>query len=588
MEALLAASWFMPVVAGVIGLIVLILVFMSIYKVAEPNKALVITGFGCKKPKVKVSGGALVIPILQKARFFPLDIMTITEAGDEVRTNKAVPIVIKWTAQVAVQTIDTESLAKTIRLFIDKGVEGMKESVKYTIQANVREIISSMTPEAVLTDKAEFVENVKTATQPDLNELGLKLSTLNINDVCDQIGYYDNMATAQVEAKRREAEVAKAEAERDIREKQAEANRIIREKEAEANRVAKEKELAAEILIAEKTRDNNVKKAEFKVQTETKDADAEIAKAIQTQTRKIELNQQTGEAKAKETELANQVAKRENEIAQTEALRAVIEAEGVAKAEAARDEIAAEAQAKIAKIEADGIAEAAKRKAQGDADAVKHRAQGEADAIKLEADAEKDRISQVGSAEADIIKQKGLAEAEAIKAQGLARAEAEREMAEALAAQEGVNLKIELAKIEADARVEIMTNTSKIMSTLGTNAKFVNIGGDSSGGGKTGNVLLDTLAGIPKMLMMGDVKSDAMNDGSTFLDDLGGVMNSIMGRDGGVTNENLEAVKNLIGETGQRLEAAIPNIVAKPLPPTPPAPNASAINPTKRVNKETK
>ena len=518
MADILSAAWFWPTIIGGVGLVLFIFFLMAIYKVAEPNKALVITGFGCKEPKVRVSGGAFVIPILQRARFFPLDIMTITEAGDEVRTNKAVPIVIKWTAQVAVQTEDRIKLVKTIRLFIDRGAAGIQESVKYTIQANVRETIAGMTPEAVLTDKKEFVSNIVQATQPDLDTLGLKLSTLNINDVCDSIGYYDNMAAGQIQEKRREAAAAEADADRDIREKQAAANQL-----------AKEKELAADLVIAERTRNNDVKKAEFKVETETAQANADIAGAIQTQIRQAELNEREGDAKVVATEKENAVAKKQNEIAETEAARLVITTKGQADADAKKLEIDTDAQAKAAKIEADGKAEAAKRKAEGDAEAVK-----------LEAAAEQDRITRTGTAEADVVKAKGLAdaeatkaqglaEAEAVKAKGLAEAEAQHKMAEALAANEGVNFRIEELQIEANARVQIATNYATVMAQLGTNAKFVHIGGGNasgSGAGKTGNILLDTLAGIPEMLFKANVSSDAMNDGSTMPGDLGSIFDA--------------------------------------------------------------
>jgi flotillin len=338
------------------------------------------------------------------------------------------------------------------------------------------------------------------------------------------------MAAGQIEEKRREAEIARAE-----------ADKVIRENKAEADRAAQESELAAEIVVAEKTRDNDLKKAAFLIETETADANAEIAKNIQTQIRQVELNEQTGTANAKEKELENTVAERQNKIAKTEAERAVIEAEGVANAAAAKQKIEADAQAKVIVIEADGKADAAKRLAAG-----------QAEAIKLEADAERTRITETGTAEADVVRLKGLAEAEAIKAQGLAKAEAERQMAEALAANESVNFRIEQIKIETTARVEIATNIAKVMADLGTNAMFVHIGGDggSGTGGKSGNFLLDTIAGIPDMIMRGNVRSDAMND-SSLARDLGSIIDTIVGRNQDGSSKLPELLENLGAKPGQ-------------------------------------
>lgn len=53
-------SWLVPVGIGVVALLVLIIFLCKIYKVAEMDKALIITGG--KEPVIKVSGGSFVIP----------------------------------------------------------------------------------------------------------------------------------------------------------------------------------------------------------------------------------------------------------------------------------------------------------------------------------------------------------------------------------------------------------------------------------------------------------------------------------------------------------------------------------------------
>jgi flotillin len=375
----------------------------------------------------------------------------------------------------------------------------MINAVMQTIQGNVREIIAGMTPEEVLCDKKVFVQNVIMATQPDLQKLGLSNSTLNMNEVSDENGYYDNMAAEDTQKKRQEAEIVKADTDRNIRERQA-----------SANQQATEKELAAKLVIAEKTRDNTVKIAEFKVETETAEANADMARAIQTQIRQVELNAKEGDANVKAKEKENEVAEKQNAVAETEARRAVITAKGLSEAEAAKLKIVAD----------------------GNAEAVKLRAAGDADAVKIQAEADKTRINQVGLAEASIISAKGKAEGESIEAQGLAKANAEKALAEALAAHENVNFKIEQLKIDANARIEIATNVAKVMADLGANAKFINIGGsgDQTGAGKSGNVLIDTLAQIPQLVMMGDVKSDAMNEGSTLAKDIATLIEALRGK----------------------------------------------------------
>ena len=63
-------SILIPIGIAVVALAVLIIFLCSIYKVADIDKALIITGG--KEPIIKVSGGSFVIPIFRKAQYFDL------------------------------------------------------------------------------------------------------------------------------------------------------------------------------------------------------------------------------------------------------------------------------------------------------------------------------------------------------------------------------------------------------------------------------------------------------------------------------------------------------------------------------------
>lgn len=67
---------------GVLIVAAVILGF-TFYRVADVDKVLIITGG--KEPKFIKSGGAIVPPIIRKASYFPLGIITVPAAGDEIR-----------------------------------------------------------------------------------------------------------------------------------------------------------------------------------------------------------------------------------------------------------------------------------------------------------------------------------------------------------------------------------------------------------------------------------------------------------------------------------------------------------------------
>ena len=68
------------------------------------------------------------------------------------------------------------------------------------------------------------------------------------------------------------------------------------------------------------------------------------------------------------------------------------------------------------------------------------------------------------------------------------------------------------------------------MAEIGKNAEFVNIGGSASGSGSlnspTGNVLLDTLAGVPTLMKTLNAENEALNKKS-FNDELRDLVASI-------------------------------------------------------------
>lgn len=101
-------SWLVPVGIGFVVLLAVIIFLLKIYRVADVDKALVITGG--KEPVIKVSGGGFVIPIFRKASYFDLCMLTVPADSDEIKTKTSVPIIVDWTAQIRPNTKDVEVL----------------------------------------------------------------------------------------------------------------------------------------------------------------------------------------------------------------------------------------------------------------------------------------------------------------------------------------------------------------------------------------------------------------------------------------------------------------------------------------------
>lgn len=474
------------IIVGIVAaiLIFLTIFFCSIYKVADIDKALIITGG--KEPKIKVSGGSFVIPVFRKAQYFDLCMLTVTANKDEVKTKTSVPIIIDWTAQIRPDTENLGNLKKAIVSFKERGQEGIKNDVRLTLTGAVRDIVASMTPEEVLRDKAAFAESVRKTVSDEMVNMGMELVSLNIQDISDNNGYYDNMAALDMEDKRCTAE-----------NKKAVVDQTVRTQKAESEKIASQNELAAKLAIAEKQRDNSLKIAEFRAETDKANANAEIAGELQRTIRQQEVAEQQGRIKVVQQEQANLAALKEKEVIATRA-----------EAEKQKNQIEAEAAANVRKINADANVLVAEK----EANATKIAAEATAEKTRKEGIAIAEVTRQKGVAEAEVIRQRGLAEAEVEKQKLMAQAEGERALAEARASNEKVNFEIEKLKIEAEAKVRIATKTAEIMAEIGKNAEFVNIGGSGmSNGNSTGNVLLDTLAGVPALMKTLNVENQALN-----------------------------------------------------------------------------
>ena len=485
-----------------VAILAVIIFLCKIYKVADIDKALIVTGG--KEPKIKVSGGSFVVPIFRKAQYFDLCMLTVTADEDEVKTSTSVPIVIDWTAQIRPDIHNLDNLRKAIISFKERCQQGIINDVGLTLTGVVRDIVASMTPEEVQRDKVTFAENVRNNVADEMINMGMEIVSLNIQDISDNNGYYDNIARLDMEDKRREAE-----------KKIATVDQDVRSQKAESEKVASQNELDSELAVAEKQRDNNIKIAGFKAETDKANADASIAGELQKTKREQEIAKERGQVQVVEQEQANLAAQKEKEVIATRAA-----------AEKQKKEIDAEAESNVSRISADARVAVAEK----DANATKITADANAEKIRKEGMAEADVIKAKGLSEVEIAKSKGMAEAEVEKQKLMAQAEGEKARAEALEANGKVNFEIEKIKIENDAKITIATKAAELMANIGQNAEFVNIGGNGgvgTVGGGTGNVLLDTLSAVPALMKTLNAENNALN-GRSINDEIEGLVTSVV------------------------------------------------------------
>lgn len=407
------------IISAVIVVFFLILV-CSGYLKAPPDMAYLISGV-MKKPRVLIGRAGVRIPFFERVDKLPLGAIQI-----DVKTRTAVPtaeyINVKVDSTVAVRVgREPEMIAVASQNFLNVNRDTVAAKINDLLEGNVREIVGQMKLTEMVSDRKAFSDKVQANVVPDLARFGLELVSFNVQNFSDENGVIDNLGIDNVEQIRKNAAIAKSDAQREV---------AIAE--AENAKSANDAKVKAAEEIAKRNNDLAIKQAELKQEADTKLAQAEAAKAIEAENQRKEQEIATANANLARQEKEIELKAREVEIKER-ALEAEIKKTAEAKKYAEQQDADAKLYATQKAAEADlferqRLAEAAKIEAEKKAEADLALANADAAAKKALAEA----VKAQGEAEAAAEKAKGLAEAEAIRAKAEAEAKGMLEKAAAL------------------------------------------------------------------------------------------------------------------------------------------------------------
>ena len=405
------------VVAAIIFIIVLI---KSCWKVAGTNEVLIVSGMG--KVKRKTGGGIFVIPLLQRVQKMTLENIQVDfTSRNEIPTKDAIHVLVDAVANMAISK-DPERQAIAASKFAGYDIRQIREIVIPILEGNIREIISQTNFEDLIRgDKKAFSELVMENVTPNLADLGIDLTTFNIQNFNDKNGVIRDLGIENIEKIKKEAQIAAAKAKSEVAIAQATADK-------EAN----DAKVAAATEIAQKQNEFAIKKAELQKEADIKQAEADAAKQIEAE--KQRKTREIAEANANIARQEKAIELQEREVAIKER---TLEAEIKKTAEAKKYAEQQEADAKLYAVQKAAEADLFERQRQAEAAKIEAEKKAEADLAlaKAEADAQKalaEALKAQGEAEAAAAQAKGLAEAEAIRAKAEAEAEGLLKKAEAM------------------------------------------------------------------------------------------------------------------------------------------------------------
>lgn len=379
------------IILGVVAALILLLLVMGYLK-APPDTAYIISGPG--RRRILIGRAGWRIPFLERVDKLSLNVMQVdVKTSEAVPTNEFINVLVDGVANVKVSS-DPELLRRAAESLLGMKREQMISMITQVLEGNMREIVGSVGLKEMVQDRQGVAKKITENVVPDMQKLGIEVVNFNIQNFKDNAGTIENMGIDNVEQIRKNAQIAKANAQRDIAIATSQAQQ-------EANAVKVE----AEKAISEQNMQLAVQQGDMKVKADTKRAEADAAYSIQ----------QENQRKTIEVTRANaDIARREKEAELAEKEIALMERKLDAEVRK---------QADAMKYKAEKEAEADLIRRQREAEAQKYEALQQAEARKAEAEAVRFAMEQ----EAEGIRAKGLAEAEAIEK----KAEAQKRMGEA-------------------------------------------------------------------------------------------------------------------------------------------------------------
>ena len=377
---------------SIVFVVLLVVLFFASYVKAPPSNAYIISGIN-REPRVLIGKGGFKIPFLER-----LDMIFLGQVTVDVKTSVPVPthdfidVMVDAVCKVRV-TPDVEGYRLAARNFLNMPSLKIAAEIKDSLEGNMREVIGAISLQNLVTDRDRFSDEIQSKAANDMKKLGLEIISCNIQNITDQNGLIEGLGADNTSKIKKDAAIAKANADRDV---------AIQTSKAKQD--ANEARVKSETAIAEQNNDLAIKQAELKLVSDVKKAEADAAYEIQKQEQQRTINMKTVDAnieKVKREQVLSEeyVKVKENEL--------IAQISKQADAEKYKTEVEAKAELEQRKR----IAESEKYEAEQKAAAIK----AQAEAQKYQKLQEAEGIKAVGEAEADALKAKYVAEAEGLE-----------------------------------------------------------------------------------------------------------------------------------------------------------------------------
>ncbi len=212
-------------VAALGAVIVVAVLVKMMWKVAEPNEALIVSGLGAGGRnesvglgfRVVVGKGTLVVPGLQTVRRLSLALHK-SDLTVSCVTTQGIPVHVRG---VVVYKVGDQlgEIANAARRFLDKEGE-MDTNVHEVFAGHLRSIVGSLTVEDMIRARERLASETRNSSAIEMEKLGLVIDSLQIQEIDDPTKYIVNLARPYQAAVESAARIAAAERDREATERE--------------------------------------------------------------------------------------------------------------------------------------------------------------------------------------------------------------------------------------------------------------------------------------------------------------------------------------------------------------------------------
>ena len=274
-------------IIAVLAVLFVIMIVSSLIVICPPNKVAVISGRTRTLSdgrtvgyRILKGGRTLRIPILEKVSWMDLNTIPLEVSVTNAYSKGAIPLNVQGIANVKVSSAEG-LLENAAERFLDRPTEQIGQIAKETLEANLRGVLATLSPEEVNEDRLKFSHQLIDEADDDIKTLGLELDVMKIQNVTDDNQYLDSVGRRLTAEVVKQARVAEAErmAESEAAEAAARARAQIATVQADKNIVEEQNQL-------------RVRTAELEAIAKAKEEEASVAGDIARATAEQELEQQ--------------------------------------------------------------------------------------------------------------------------------------------------------------------------------------------------------------------------------------------------------------------------------------------------------